>query len=261
MHNYLKVFYDRRVALLALVKADIKNRVANRRIGWVWLILDPLFLMAAYFFMIKIVFSRGGENYHLVVLAGIISWQLFSNVINGVSASLSRNKSLISQLNIPLVVFTVVPVIVNLFYASMGSLVLIAWSYETFSINVIYFPMILFVIAMLGYGIGLIFAVLIAFIPDLREIIKYMLRVGFFLSPVLYPVERILESSSIPLVIKNVYLMNPMVELITNLRGSVLLVSDVSMQQVFLWLLFVLALVYFSLNGLTHFTSNIIKRL
>src|SRR5690606_18530469 len=47
-------------ALLTLFQVNVKTTVASARLGWLWWFIDPLVMMAIYYFIIHVVFQRGG---------------------------------------------------------------------------------------------------------------------------------------------------------------------------------------------------------
>ena len=46
-----------RDAFLTLVQLHLKTSVSRTALGYLWWLLDPLFLMAVYYFLVKIIFQ------------------------------------------------------------------------------------------------------------------------------------------------------------------------------------------------------------
>ena len=196
----------------------IKTNVAATRLGALWWIMDPLFLMLIYTFVVKIVFNRGGPKYHLFALCGIVTWQSFARSINLCSTALSRNSQLIKQIKLPMHLYVILPPVVQSFFYLIGLGIVAIWNnsvigWHTLAVFTLLLPMIL-----IPYVIGLFLSIFTVKIPDVGKVVPYLLRLGFYLSPILYPPERIYELKSISPVFKSIYALNPMVHIITAVR-------------------------------------------
>jgi lipopolysaccharide transport system permease protein len=196
----------------------IKTTVATTRLGALWWIMDPLFLMLIYTFIVRIVFNRGGPKYHLFALCGIVTWQSFARSINLCSTALSRNSNLIKQISLPMHLYVMLPSVVQSFFYLIGLGIVTVWNnsaigWHTLAIFTLILPMIL-----IPYAIGLFLSIFTVKIPDVGKVVPYLLRLGFYLSPILYPPQRIYELKRLPAIFKSIYALNPMVHVITAVR-------------------------------------------
>ena len=73
---------------------------------------------------------------------------------------------------------------------------------------------VMLTLLVLAFGSGLFFAALIAVHKDYRKILETILYLGLFLSPVLF------SKSILPLIIQKYYIANPMVGVLTAMRGT-----------------------------------------
>ena len=224
-------------ALSALIRMDIKTSVASTRIGVLWWIIDPLLMMLIYYFVVSVVFDRGGPNYHLFILCGIVSWRFFASAIIGCGSSITSNRSLLLQMSIPLPIIVAVQPIVRCFFALFGVFIIIVMNYKHVGLHTLTALPLLALIMLLSYGLGLYLAIISAYFSDISKIMNYILRAGFFLSPVLFPASKVIDSDRVPEIIKQLYGINPMAWIITSMR-SVLLES-----QLFQWNKFIILLV------------------
>ena len=221
----LKLLLDLRkhkTALHALIGVNVKTTVSSTRFGWLWWLLNPLITMFIYYFFVGIILKRGGDNYHLFVLTGIVAWQMFSVAISGAIVVITNNKQLIQQVALPVEMLVLIPVLVQLFFGIVGVLIVLVWNYEAIGLISLFSIPLLILIAIAAYGIGLFLAVVNIYFKDTKNIIAYILRAGFFLSPILYPVTRITENDMIPSFIKLVLKINPMTQIIPELRSVLL---------------------------------------
>ena len=205
-------------ALRVQFSVTLKTTVAATRLGALWWILDPLLLMLLYTFVVKIVFDRGGPNYHLFALCGIVTWQSFSRSVTVCSTALSRNSTMIRQTPLPMQLYVLLPPVIQSFFYLIGLGIVAVWNHGalgwyTPAVLVVLLPMIL-----IPYALGLFLSILTVKLPDIGKMVPYLLRFGFYFSPILYSPERINDLQNIPPIVKSLYALNPMVHVITAVR-------------------------------------------
>lgn len=244
-----------------LVGVNIKTTVLSTRLGWLWWVLDPIFLMAIYYFLIKGIFGRGGENYHIFVLTGLVSWQFFARSITDSMAVIPSNIRIIQQVAFPLPLLVAVPIVTRFFFAIIGIVIVIVFDYSMVGVNTLAVFPILFVIALYSFAVGLIVSVVNVFVGDIKQFIAYILRAGFFLTPILYPASRLLDAPNIPDLVKSVLQLNPMMWTISALREVLLVGGIYSWQEYFYVLIAGLSFVQLGLVLMRLNASQIIKSL
>lgn len=218
MKNFINNLTKHHQSLRALTFVEVKTSVAATKIGMFWWILDPLIMMLIYYFVISVVFGRGGPGYHLFVLCGIICWRFFSQAVTGCTNSIMSQKNLILQINVPHDILVLTQPIVKMFFAIFGVLIIVVWNFNMVGLHTLAVIPLLLLIMFLAYGLGLFLAVLNVYVNDVGRIVVYALRMGFFLSPVLFPATRIMESEKIPEIFKLAYGLNPVAWIITSMR-------------------------------------------
>lgn len=193
--------------------------------------------------MIKIVFDRGGQNYHIFALCGIVTWQSFARALNLSSGALRKNSSLIKQTALPLQVYVLIPTIVQAFFYLIGLVIVACWNnsalgWHTLAVLPLLLPMIL-----LPFGLGLFLSVCDVYFSDTGKFLPYILRMGFYMSPVLYPVERIYTLQNVPEFIKMLYNLNPMVHILSAVRDVLFIGKFFNLEIYFIVLGFSLVVV------------------
>ena len=217
----IKVFKDFRNNLHTLrvqFFVTIKTTVATTWLGAWWWILDPLILMLLYTFVVKIIFDRGGPGYHLFALCGIVTWQFFSRSVNLCATALKRNAQLIKQSSFPMHLYVILPPLVQSFFYLIGLAIVAVWNHDvvgwhTLAVFPLLVPMIL-----IPYTMGLFLSIFTVKVPDIGKALPYILRFGFYISPILYPPERVYELPNVNPFLKSLYALNPMVHVITAVR-------------------------------------------
>ncbi len=225
-----------RDAFLTLVQLHLKTTVSRTALGYLWWLLDPLFLMAVYYFIVRIIFEGGGENYHLFLLYGVIPWLFFSRALGQSTRAISANRALIRQIGMPIQTLVAIPIVVQFVFAAVGLLIIMAWSRQAPGFHLLASLPLLVLIGVYSYGLALFLSVCEVHFKDTNEIMGYVLRAGFLLTPILYPTSRVLESDSIPNAAKLLFQANPLAWIISSLR-DLLLTSSTYRWQPFAGLL------------------------
>lgn len=232
----------------------IKTTVATTQLGALWWILDPLFLMLIYTFVVKIIFKRGGPDYHLFALCGIVTWQTFSRSVTLSSTALTRNAQLIKQIDFPMHLYVLLPILVQAFFYLIGISIVAIWKFEVTGWHTLFVLPILFPMILIPYTFGLFLSIWTVKIPDIGKVIPYLLRFGFYFSPILYSPERIYELPNVDPFLKNLYALNPMVHVITAIRdvllsGKMFNISNLSIIMAVTLIFTQIGIVYFRYSG------------
>ena len=72
-------------------KSNLKTEVANSYLNWLWWILDPLFFMLVYVFIVEIVFKTNEQNLPVFVMIGITTWNFFNSTVSSSVKLISSN--------------------------------------------------------------------------------------------------------------------------------------------------------------------------
>lgn len=209
-------------ALQVLCESNLKSTVATSRLGALWWVVDPLVMMGIYYFMVRVIFERGGEGYHLFALCGIVMWQFFTKTLRLCSNCLKQNSGLMRQVSVPVEIYALVPLLVQLLFAAIGVAIIAVWRHDALGAHTLAVIPLMLAAGVFAQAIGTFFAVFQAYLPDMEKFVDYGLRAGFFLTPILYPAKRVLESDRIPEGFKVLFMCNPMATVISSMREVLL---------------------------------------
>ncbi len=170
---------------------DVKVRYKQAVLGASWALFQPAVTMIVFTF----VFGRladmpsGGIPYPLLVMAGLLPWQLFSSGLSGAGSSLVANSGLVSKVYFPRLIIPMAALAVALvdfviaggLYASM-----MLWFgvYPTW--RIIFLPVFTAMGLMAAFGVGTWLTALTVRYRDFRFITPFILQIGVFLSPIGY---------------------------------------------------------------------------
>ncbi len=187
--HYWRDVWRYRELLGFLAWRDIKVRYKQAVLGASWALIQPAITTAIF----TIVFGRlanmpdGGVPYPLLVLSGLIAWQLFSAALTGSGGSLVSNSSLISKIYFPRLIVPLSALGVALidFLVVLGLFVAVgAWFgyYPTW--HWLAFPLFVFLALAAALGVGLWLTALTVKFRDFRFITPFIIQIGLFVSPV-----------------------------------------------------------------------------
>jgi lipopolysaccharide transport system permease protein len=199
---------------------DIRVRYKQTVLGVLWALIQPAVTLAVFTF----VFGRlagmpaGSVPYPLLVLAGLLPWQLFAAAFSNASGSLVANTHLISKVYFPRLIVPLSSVAVALidFVVVLVLLVLMClWWRFVPDWRILLLPLFILLTLVTAVGTGLWLTALTVKYRDFRFVVPFLLQVGLFLSPVGF------SSTNLPNW-RLVYSFNPMVGAIDGFRWCLL---------------------------------------
>lgn len=209
-------------------------------IGILWVVLQPLALMAVFTVVFSLIIKVPSEGipYPVFSYVALLPWTFFSaSVING-SLSLIQDTALITKIYFPREILPLSSVFVALFdfFISAMIFVVILFVFRVpFTVYFILLIPILIIQILFSIGIILIIAALNVFYRDIRFTIPLFVQLWMYACPIVYPV------SLIPKRFIKIYMLNPMAGIIESYRN--VLVKGVAPDYQFLGIALVVSIV------------------
>lgn len=216
----IKTIFEHRFLVRNLVRREIRGRYRNAMLGYTWTVLEPLLLASVYYFLFVMLAGNPDEMYPIWVLLGVIIWGCFGRSLSGSVSSLSRNAQTIHLVYFPRIVFPTTSMIGNMVISMMSCLVVIPIMvvYQLpLTIYFILIPLSVLFSGFLGIGLGMLVAPLNCMQRDVEHLFRFIVRAGFFLSPVMWTYEMALERGAFG----EMVLYNPMVVPLTMARHGI----------------------------------------
>lgn len=249
----LRSVLKNRSLIRTMVWRDLVGRYRGSFAGIFWSVLNPLLLMATYYFVFGVVLQArfGGdpsrEGFVLYFLAGMLPWLPFSEALARAPGVLLEHATFIKKLVFPIETLPVNLVLSGLvtqgFAISLFLIGLIVFR-GTIPFSALWIPLLLVPQVLLTLGLGWLLSAVGLVFRDLSQVMGFLLTVWFFLTPICYPEESLPESA------KPILALNPFLHLVRSFR-DVLLHNHAPDWQPFGWLCFVSAMVF--LGGYTVF--------
>jgi lipopolysaccharide transport system permease protein len=199
---------------------DIQVRYKQTVLGVLWALIQPAVTLAVFTFIFgKLArMPAGNAPYPLLVLCGLLPWQLFAAAFSNASGSLVANTHLISKVYFPRLIVPLSSVAVALidFAVVLMLLALMClWWQFTPDWRIVCVPLFIVLTLLTAIGTGLWLTALTVKYRDFRFVVPFLLQVGLFLSPVGF------SSTNLPNW-RLLYSFNPMVGAIDGFRWCLL---------------------------------------
>jgi lipopolysaccharide transport system permease protein len=219
--QYWRDLWRYRELFLFFVWRDLLVRYKQTVVGVSWSLIRPLLTMA----VLTVVFGKlgkmpaGGVPYPLLVLCGMLPWQLFSTALSESGNSLVSHSNMISKIYFPRMVITVSSVMTNLvdFLISFVFLAVLMSCYRYVPpVNLVFLPVFVLLVIGASVGTGLWIAALMVEYRDFRFIVPFVVQFGLYMSPVGF------QTSVVPERFRLLFALNPMVGIIDGFRWCLL---------------------------------------
>jgi teichoic acid transport system permease protein len=187
---YVRELWRRRSFAFELSRTKLRAQHFNTVFGQLWLVLNPLFLAGVYFILVDILrggSSREGFFAHLVVC--IFAYHLVADAVRSGSRSVVSGGRLILNSAFPRVLLPFASVIsaTKKFLPTM--LVYVPFhlaSGRPVGPELLWAIPLIAIMIVLAAGLAMIVSALQVYFRDLKNIIPYALRLGLYVSPILY---------------------------------------------------------------------------
>lgn len=209
---------ENRVLLAELVRTDFKLRYQGSVLGYTWSLLRPLLMFLILYIVFANFLKLGDEvpNYPIYLLLGIVLWQFFADMTNQGLGSIVERGDLIRKIQIPrwiVVLSTSMSALINLGLNLIVVTVFIIISKTTIPYTVIWLPLLLLEIYILGVALSLLLSALFVKYRDISYIWEVVVQAGFYATPILYPLSLINN-----ITYQKLLLLNPMAQSIQDAR-------------------------------------------
>lgn len=194
----LKELYQQRALIQAFAQRDFATRYRASILGWAWSLIQPLATLIVFAAVFSIVFrieapplgnGSGSSSYAAFLFTGLVTWNLFSGLLNLSMTQLKSNGELLKKVQFPAWAPVLGASIVQLVQVLLELIVLVlmfAWLRNVGWTWILAVPILLGTM-LFAQGIGLMLSILNARFGDVQYIVAVVLGALYFLTPVLYP--------------------------------------------------------------------------
>ena len=190
--------YRRRALIAAFAQRDFATRYRSSALGWFWSLLQPLATLVIFAIVFSTIFritppplgaDPSRASFAAFLFTGMVTWNLFSSILNLSMTQLKSNGELLKKVNFPAWAPIIGSSIVQLIQVLLELLVLIGMFVFLRNVGWTWLWAIPILIGTLLFaqGVGLMLSILNAHYGDVQYIVGVVLGALYFLTPVLYP--------------------------------------------------------------------------
>ncbi|MCI0685734.1 MAG: ABC transporter permease [Sporichthyaceae bacterium] len=212
MNARVREIVARRSVLQLLVTRDLKIKYEKSFLGYVWSILEPLLLAMVYYFVFGVIMGVGTEDYLVYLLAGLLPWLWASSTINSSTTALTGQARLVKTTSVPREIWILRLVGAKWVEYLLSLPVLIAFAIiyrrSPHLGHLALLPFVMLLQMVLLTGISLLLSSITAILHDVKNVVRIVMRLLFYFSPILYGFEKI---DKLPDSVVALYTLNPFV--------------------------------------------------
>lgn len=228
----IKEQFDHLYLIRRLSIFEMKSANKNNYLGMAWEILTPAIMIMIYW----LVFGVGIRNraditvgnidvpFIFWLMGGYIVWIFFSQSTTDGSKSIFSRLKIVSKMNFPMSIIPNYVIFSRLYvHIILLAIVVIILQVAGYPINKYYLQLPYFIIAtyIFTYSLALITSTLSAMIRDVHKFITSTIRIGIYISPILWDVSRFSNDGSVAsAVVAAVVRLNPLTYLIEGYRSA-----------------------------------------
>ncbi|EHK3804341.1 ABC transporter permease [Escherichia coli] len=199
----VRTFVRHRKLIINLTKREITGRYKGSLFGILWSFFNPIFMLVVYTFVFSFIFnarwsveSTSKAEFALVLFAGLIVFNFFSECAIKAPGTILSNVNYVKKVIFPLEILPIVNALSVLFHACVSIGVwLIFYIIEIGlpHVTVLLFPIFFLPLFVFVLGIGWLLSSLGVFLRDVGQLISIFVTALMFLSPIFYPMTAIPE--------------------------------------------------------------------
>ena len=216
--------HDYRELFVLLVRRELKARYKDSALGFLWTLIRPLVILLVYFVAIGKFLGAAREtpDFAVFIFTGLITWQLFSEIVAGCTASIIANAGLVKKVYLPREVFplSVVGSALVTFFTQWVVLLVACVVVGRFPLGTrwLYFPFSIAVVVVWGLALGLVLAAVNVYLRDVQYLVEISLTVLFWASPIVYQWHFVSRASN--QLVLDAYLANPVTNAILGMQHT-----------------------------------------
>lgn len=192
--------------LLTLVRRDLEARYKGSILGNLWPLINQLSQLLIYTYVFSIVLQvklnlqgmpqDSKLTFGLWLFAGLVPWLAFTGGLTQAAASVIGQPNLVKKVVFPLSLLPLVPIFSTFIESTFGLVALIAMVgllTQQLHFTLLLLPLVWLPQLLLTAGLGYFTSGLTVFLRDIPQSLGVILNLWFYLTPIVYPVEKIPE--------------------------------------------------------------------
>jgi lipopolysaccharide transport system permease protein len=127
--------------------------------------------------------------YPIFLFVGLLPWTFFADSLSTASGSLVRNQNFLTKIYFPRLIIPIAsigPVLADFVMAFVVLFGLMVYYGVNPGLGLLMLPVLTLLVMMASLGVGLLAAAICVAHRDFRNVVQYMVQIGFYMTPVIY---------------------------------------------------------------------------
>jgi ABC-2 type transport system permease protein len=197
--NHLREIWAFRELLASLIRKELKVRYKNSTLGFVWSMVQPVFLLVIYGVAFSIL-GQGFSNFPVWLMSGLVVWSLVNTTLVTSVQAITVNSNLVGKVNFPRAVLplaTLGSALVHFclqFLTFIGVLVVVRHHVDLAYIWLL--PLAVLALAMLLASAALVLSIANVHARDTQHLLELTMIAFFWAMPIIYEYMRVAKKLS-----------------------------------------------------------------
>ncbi len=196
--------WQHRGLIRSMVVREVVGRYRGSFMGILWSFFNPVFMLLVYTFVFSVVFkarwnagSDSKTEFALVLFAGLIVFNLFSECVSRAPGLILSNVNYVKKVVFPLDVLPWISLGSAIFHTTISLLVWLV-AYAIFfglpHLTALWLPLVWLPLVLFVMGVSWCLASLGVFLRDVSQFIGVLITTLMFMSPIFYPAAALPEN-------------------------------------------------------------------
>jgi lipopolysaccharide transport system permease protein len=205
----LVILKRHRQLIVELAKREINDRYAGQVFGYFWTFGHPLILIILYAVVFGFIFQAnvdGPMNYVVFLLAGLIPWLTFQEVMGKATTLINNNANIVKQVIFPIEVLPIKGVLAAVVTQFVLFFLLVIYIFITGKFplfSYLLLPVIILIQITCMIGVSFMLCAISPYFRDMKDLVQIFVTVSFFAMPMIY------SPSALPPIVKYIFYINP----------------------------------------------------
>lgn len=189
----IKGFIQYKDLMGQLILRDLKLKYRRSILGYLWSVLNPLFIMIIMAIVFSQMFLNNNiPNYPVYLMSGQVLFNFMSHSTHDALNAIVGNAPLLKKTYLPKYVFVVSKItsgLIDCVFSFAALLIVMLFTRGNFSAYLFLFPLVVIQLYIFTVGLGMFLSAYNVFFRDIQYIYNAVTTAWMYLTPMFYPIE------------------------------------------------------------------------
>lgn len=215
----LGALWKSRDLIAQLARTDIKVKYKNSVLGLLWSMVSPLMQLGIFWLVFGFILKNGYPKFVVFLFAGLVAWNFFAGSLNTSTGIIVERSGLVKKVAFPREILPLSTVGAQIFYfvmqaGAMAVILVALGASPDWGIIWLLVPA-LAALLVVASAFSVLLSALNVKLRDMRHLVEVAMQLWFWLTPIVYPYEKLAPHLGW---LKWIYLSNPMAPIVLSIQ-------------------------------------------